>query len=245
MIIRVAVFYGLTWFFLILLGGVQQETGLLPTEIGLAQWATGIAALLMLLIFRRDGHKIAFFTPETSMRRYLLVVLIPIGLNLIVAGIGRFIPQEAAAPLALYDSLWLVILWAPLGALGEEIGWRGYLHKKLDTRLRGLYSSILVGVLWFPIHVQFFAAGPFVVFFLALLIVSYSIVMYTLVQDTGFNVLLATVFHLAINLSNLLYLDRLYETWFMMVNALVWLAAATVLVLAKRELFLRVKEVSR
>lgn len=111
----------------------------------------------------------------------------------------------------------------------------------LDTRLRGLYSSILVGILWFPIHVHFFASGPLFVFFLALLIVAYSIVLYALAQETGFNVLLATIFHLAINLSNLLYLNRLYETPFMAVNALVWGIAATGLVLAKRELFWRAK----
>lgn len=35
--LRIGVFYTLTWFFLILLGGFQQASGLLPPEIGLAQ----------------------------------------------------------------------------------------------------------------------------------------------------------------------------------------------------------------
>ena len=39
-----------------------------------------------------------------------------------------------------------MVLWMPLGALGEELGWRGYLHKKLDPRIRGLFSSLLVGI---------------------------------------------------------------------------------------------------
>lgn len=129
----------------------------------------------------------------------------------------------------------------PLGALGEETGWRGYLNKKLDTRMRGLFSSLLVGALWMPIHVHFFAEGPVFVFFLALLIISYSIVTYALVQDTGFNVLLASIFHLAINLSNLLFLDVIYETSFMMVNAIVWAIVAAAFVLAKRDLFLSPK----
>jgi membrane protease YdiL (CAAX protease family) len=236
MIIRIVVFYVLTWFFLVLLGGGQQAVGLLPAEIGLAQWAPGIAALFMLLIFRKDQHKIVFFAPGTPARRYGLAILIPLALSLVVWGISRFIPQEMVTP-PLYDSLWLIVLWAPLGALGEEIGWRGYLHKMLNPRLRGLYSSILVGILWFPIHVHFLSAGLLFAFFFALLIVAYSVIIYALVQATGFSVALATLFHLAINLTNLLYLDRLFETPFMIMNALVWALAATVVVWAKWDLF--------
>ena len=36
-LVRVSLFYVFMWFFLMLLGGIQQETGLLPPEIGLVQ----------------------------------------------------------------------------------------------------------------------------------------------------------------------------------------------------------------
>lgn len=241
MFLRISVFYGLTWFFLMLLGGVQQETGLLPPQIGLAQWGPGIAGLLMLLIFRKDGFKITFFSTGAPVLRYVYAALLPLGVGLVVFLIKSWVPVESSAPPAVYDALWLVILWMPFGALGEEIGWRGYLHKKLDTRLRGLLSSLLVGVLWLPIHVSFFAEGPLFIFFLALLLISYSVVIYFLVQDTGFNVLLAALFHLSINLTNLLFLDVIYETSFMMVNALVWAVVAALLFLMKREFYLAPK----
>ncbi len=35
----------------------------------------------------------------------------------------------------------------PLGALGEELGWRGYLNKRLNARLGGLASSLLAETL--------------------------------------------------------------------------------------------------
>jgi membrane protease YdiL (CAAX protease family) len=241
MFLRIGIFYVLTWFFLLLLGGVQQETGLLPAEIGLAQWGPGIAALLMLLIFRKDGHKIVFFSKDTHVIRYLFAVLIPVGVGLVVLLISSLVPMEAPATPAPYNSLMLFVLWMPLGALGEELGWRGYLHKKLDPRMRGLFSSLLVGLLWMPIHIHFLAEGPVFVFFLALLISSYSVVIYALVQDTGFNVLLATIFHLSINLTNLLFLDVIYETPFMMVNGLVWAVVAAVVVLMKKDIFLAPK----
>ena len=241
MFLRIGIFYVLTWFFLMLLGGVQQETGLLPAEIGLAQWGPGIAALLMLVIFRKDGHKIVFFSKDTPVIRYLFAALIPVGLGLVILLISSLISMEPSVNPTPYQSLLPLILWMPLGALGEELGWRGYLHKKLDPRMRGLFSSLLVGLLWMPIHVTFFAQGPVFVFFLALLISSYSVVIYALVQDTGFNVLLATIFHLSINLTNLLFLDVIYETPFMMVNGLAWAVVAAVVVLMKKDIFLAPK----
>jgi len=49
--------------------------------------------------------------------------------------------------------------------------------------------------------------------------------------------LLAGIFHLSINLTNLLFLDVVYETQFMMVNALVWAAVAMITIFTKRKLF--------
>ena len=235
--LRIGVFYTLTWFFLILLGGFQQATGLLPPEIGLAQWGPGIAALLMILIFRKDGHKLTFFSKDIPDLRYLYTALIPVGVGLIVFVLKSFLHIQASATPITYDAIWRMIIWMPFGALGEELGWRGYLHKKLNSRMRGLFSSILVGMMWMPIHVAFFGEGAVFLLFLALLIISYAIVIYALVQDTDFNVILASVFHLFINLSNLLFLKVIHETSFMMLNALVWFVVAGIVVVMKKEIF--------
>lgn len=235
MFLRIALFYIFTWFFLILLGGVQQATGLLPPEVGLAQWGPGIAALLMLIIFRKDGHKLTFSSKGMPVSRYIYAALIPVGVSLVVLVFRSLLHIESTSDFA--GALLPMIAWMPFGALGEELGWRGYLHKKLDSRISGLLSSILVGILWMPIHVQFITRGPVFVFFLALLIISYSIVIYALVQDTGFSVLLATIFHLFINVTNLLFLDVIYEAQFMILNALVWVAVAAFAVWRKKDLF--------
>jgi membrane protease YdiL (CAAX protease family) len=241
MFLRIGIFYFLTWFFLMLLGGLQQETGILPPEIGLAQWGPGIAALLMLVLFRRDGHTVTFFSKETPILRYVYAALIPVGVGLVVFLVKSLLSIEPSTDTSAENSLLTMVLWMPLGALGEELGWRGYLHKKLDTQMRGLWSSLLVGVLWMPIHLHFFGEGAIFLLFLALLIVSYSVVIYALVQDTGFNVLLASIFHLFINIANLLFLDVIYETPFMVVNALVWVVVALMVVFMKKELFLASK----
>jgi uncharacterized protein len=237
MFLRISIFYVFTWFFLVFLGGIQQATGFLPPEVGLAQWGPGIAALLMLVLFRKDGHKITFFSKDIPFKKYLLAALIPVGVGLVIFLIKSALSIEPSADVPVYESLLPLILWMPLGALGEELGWRGYLHKKLDPRMRGLFSSLLVGLLWMPIHVAFFGEGIVFLAFLTLLIISYSVVIYALVQDTGFNVLLASIFHLAINLTNLLFLDVIYETSFMMVNSFVWTITAVIVVLLKKNVF--------
>jgi membrane protease YdiL (CAAX protease family) len=240
MFLRVTVFYVLTWFFLMLLGGIQQATGILPPQVGLPQWAPGAAALLMLVIFRQDGFKLAFFSTNTPKRRYLYAALIPAGVGLLVFLVRSLIPMASSIP-DIYNQMLLVLIWTPVGALGEELGWRGYLHKKLDTRMRGLFSAVLVGLLWMLIHVTFLTQGPVFLFFMALWFISLSIVVYALVQDTGFSVLLATLFHLSINFINLLIIDVMYETSFWVVNGSIWAIVAAVTVFAKRDLFLAAK----
>jgi membrane protease YdiL (CAAX protease family) len=193
----------------------------------------------MLLLFRKDGHRFTFFSSETPARRYLYAALVPVGIALVLFLIRSLISIEPSAEAPVFGSWLAFILWMPFGAVGEELGWRGYLHKSLATRTRlpGLLSSLLVGFLWMPIHVTFLTRGPVFVLLLILLIISYAIVIYALVQDTQFNVLLASVFHLSINLTNLLFLDVIYETSFMFLNSLGWTVAAVVTVVMKKEIF--------
>jgi membrane protease YdiL (CAAX protease family) len=242
MFLRIGIFYVLSWFFLMLLGGIQEATGILPPQIGLAQWGPGIAALLMLIIFRKDGFNITFVSKETPILRYLWAALVPAGVGLVVFLIRSLFPMESSTLPEVYNSMLLVLIWTPLGALGEELGWRGYLHKKLDTRLRGLLSSVLVGLLWMPIHITFLTQGPLFLAFLAIWFISLSIVAYGLVQDTGFSVLLATIFHLSINFINLLIIDVMYETSFWMINGTAWAIVAGIFVVMKRDIYFGFKQ---
>lgn len=241
MFLRIGIFYLLTWFFLAFLGGIQEATGILPPEIGLAQWGPGIAALLTVVIFRKDGIKITFFSKDTPQLRYLWAVLIPAGIGLLVYLIRALLPIQSATPPDVFNQMLLVLIWTPLGALGEEIGWRGYLHKKLDTRMRGLVSSIIVGLLWMPIHITLLTHGSVLLIFLALWFISLSVVIYGLVEDTGFNVLVAAIFHFSINFINLLFLDVYLNPTFWMLYGSVWVIVAAIFVLIKRELYLGTK----
>lgn len=242
MVRRTVVFYVLMFVFLIMLGGSSAALGV-PDEIGLAQLGPGIAGLLMLVIFRKDGHRIAFFNRETPWQRYGYVVLIMLGGTAVTYGLSQLLRVEGTDTSYAAASLSLLLLWMPFGALGEEIGWRGYLHKYLDGRLTGIVSSLIVGLLWATMHVHFFQNGPVFMLFFVLLMISYTIVMYALLRDTGFDVLLASFFHFMINLTNLLFLDRINVLGFMIVYSLVWTAVAVITLWLKKDQFFAAKTV--
>ncbi len=232
MIIRILIFYVLAFLFTILLGGGQQAAQLSSETVILAQLGPGLAALLMLLIFRKDRFRISFFDRTIPASRYLLALAIPLGGATLVWLIHRlFFAADAAATVA---TPWMLLLWFPLGAIGEELGWRGYLHKRLDAGMAGLISSVIVGVLWALWHVGMYQNGALYMAFFVLLMVSYSVVIYALVASTGFNVLLAAVFHLGINIGSLLAYPVVNQVSFMIVNSLVWAAIALGLVLTRR-----------
>ncbi|MGF1503592.1 MAG: CPBP family intramembrane glutamic endopeptidase [Anaerolineae bacterium] len=235
--VRVVVYYVLMWVFLIILGGTSQAVGL-PVEVGVAQWGPGIAALLMLLIFRKDGLRLTLVNPDTPFSRYVLAFAVPLALSAVIYGVSRLLPPTAApSAWAVVTSLPMLLIWIPFGALGEEIGWRGYLQIRLDVRLNGFTSSLIVAALWAPMHIHLFSNGLLYIALFFITLMGYSLVLYALLHDTGFSVLIATVFHLAINYGNLLYFDVLNAPSLMLISALVWGIAAGVTVYQRRAIF--------
>jgi len=236
MILRVVVFYVLTWFFTFLIGGVQQEIGL-PAELTvLFQWAPGIAGLLTMLIFRkRDGVRITFFSAKMPLRQYLWAFLLPLGFGLLAFVFARvFLGDPQGMPLTV-AGVGLMIA----GAVGEEIGWRGYLHKRIAPHMNGLTSSLLVGVLWALFHVQYYAGGLLFMAFMGLAFISLSIMAYAVLAEVEFNVLGAALFHLGINLTAVLIAGLLlsFSLPFAIAYGVIAALIAGVVVYARRELF--------
>ncbi len=233
MIVRVVLFYGLTFLLTMIFGGAQEATGLATGWLTLPQLAPGLAALLMLLIFRRDGVRLSLSLRGVSLWRLAAGLVTPFAVAAIVYAILRPEPGVAAA------SWWLLLPGIAIGALGEEVGWRGYLHQRLDPALAPLVSSALVGVLWGTWHVGLWANGPVYMACLVVLMIAYSIVLYALLAGTGFNVWVAAAFHLGINLANLPFLGLISGAGprFIAINAAVWAVVAAAVVLRRRDLF--------
>jgi len=198
MALRVVVFFVLAMLFTMILGGLQQEAGVLPGLTFLPQWGPGIAGLITMLIFRkRDGVRITFFSARMPVQRYLWAVLLPVAAGLLAFLYGRLFLGGRAD----YAFTAAAVAMMLAGALGEEIGWRGYLQRRIAPHMNGLLSALLVGVLWTAFHMHLWAGGVLFMAFAALAFVSMSFMLHTLLAEYEFNVVGATLFHLAVNIA--------------------------------------------
>lgn len=239
--VRVLVFYLLMWVFIVLLGGTLQaitSEGILSTDSlwqFLPQWAPGLAGLAMLLLFRKDGLRLTWFDPAMPWWHWLVLFALPLALGAVVYGLGLLAGPVIGIPLTL-----VLVVRSIFGAVGEELGWRAYLHKRLAPEMNGLWSSLLVGVLWSTMHVHFFAGGPVFFALVTIAFIALSVVMYALLAEYKFNVLGASLFHLGINVGSTLVATTLAEDLSLAVAALfatVHVLAAVAIVARKRELF--------
>lgn len=206
MILRTIVYFVLTFFFTMLLGGLQQEAGLLPQLTFLPQWGPGIAGLLTMSIFlKKDGLRITFISSKMPARRYLWALLLPLGFGLLPYLVA-LLALDAPQPMQ-YTPILLVMMLA--GAVGEEIGWRGYLQRRLSTQLGGLPTAIITGVLWTSFHLHYWPGGLLFISLLGVAFVSFSVMMHAILAEYEFNVAGATLFHLGINLTSALYANLL------------------------------------
>lgn len=162
-------------------------------------WGPGIAALITLRLRRsRHARTVTFF--GTAVLRSVLAVTIPI------ATLGVLAPATSSP----HPHLWGLVagVHAVIYALGEELGWRGYLHDALRP-LGKLRQMVILGVIWGLWHVTNFAGHGSVaqivtrlsVFYLVLIAASAAIGSAT---DRSHSVLVATACHLFYTLSNIL-----------------------------------------
>jgi membrane protease YdiL (CAAX protease family) len=251
---RFALFYALTLLFTFVLGGIQQATGLGVPEAGtprfiLPQWAPALGALVTLLIFRRD---LAGGLPprlRPSLRRddagrLLAAFALPLLAALPVALlVGRLIEpvdwSSAAGRFSVPAAIGLLF-----GAVGEELGWRGYLQPLVQTRWRPLAASLLVGIVWALWHVQLYANGPLYMLFLTLTLDAYSV---TITAVSGGSRLTwpAVLFHCAVNVANLFFLSLISDTLFMALNAAVWAVIAALAAWLRRPVFFGTRPTSK
>jgi uncharacterized protein len=135
-----------------------------PVVLAVSMWIPGLAGILA-----ARCTKLSLFGPQRSRIRFLaLAVVGPVGVCGMVRGAlwlsGLETMQTDLGEIGVGSSSPLVLglLFSVLGALGEEIGWRGFLGPVLARRLK---FTALVWVTWLPWFVfyiwLFFLAGSY------------------------------------------------------------------------------------
>jgi membrane protease YdiL (CAAX protease family) len=93
---------------------------------------------------------------------WMVIALLPIvavlGAYLLGAGAGWYAMDGDILRSALTGSV-VSISTAGLLAVGEEIGWRGFLWPLLRNRYSFLWASLIIGIVWWIYHVPFILTG--------------------------------------------------------------------------------------
>ncbi|MFB7666034.1 CPBP family intramembrane glutamic endopeptidase [Kitasatospora sp. NPDC056138] len=207
----VAVFTIATWLGAGALLALQPVVRLDPELLTLPQFGPSIGVLAVLALRKRPCRISVSLRPTRAVLircaagAGLVAAVLALCLGALVAA-GR--PVHLTGPGSLAGPFWLLAVLQWVGACGEELGWRAFLQRHLETRFATPVSAVAVGVLWGTWHVQYYRFGlAFVAAFLVMT-VAISLLMSVLVKGAGAGALLvAGTFHWLLNLGILLLLD--------------------------------------
>lgn len=237
-LVRTGVFYGIAFVFTFILAIVQQAWGFEADKISLPQFGPGFAAIVMIMVFRSDNVKITVTLKGIPFQKFLGAIGIPIVVPMILFLIYNQFINPLSIPPIHTPSLMIMLGGMLLGAFGEELGWRGYAQNMLERQLNGFIAFLLVGVLWGLWHVGNYQNGPTYMLFFVFSTIGYSAVMAWLLQGTNYNVVLAGLFHFAVNVGFYILTDALADIRLVALNGLVWMGAAVVIIILTRRNYL-------
>ncbi len=165
---------------------------------------------------------------------YVIALGLPTVLSLLTAALAYLFGASKVlqvGALSIFDVVLFILV------VGEELGWRGYALPLLLEKRSPVTASLILGVLWGLWHLPTFLVPgtpqyglPLTAF--VLLTIEYSILMTWVFLHTLGSVLIATLFHGAINLSQGLFLGGLEgATRYWLLSVVYGVAAVIVAVL--------------
>jgi membrane protease YdiL (CAAX protease family) len=145
---------------------------------------------------------------RVSLPWYVVALGLPTVLSVATAALAYLVGTTEFIRVGALMPIELVLF---IAIVGEELGWRGYALPRLLEKRSPLMASVILGVLWGLWHIPTFLVPgtpqyglPMSAF--VLLTVEYSILMTWVFLHTRGSVLIATLFHGAINLSQGIFL---------------------------------------
>ena len=168
---------------------------------GITQGRNAIVNLLKRYLIWRVGwrwYAVAFLLFPAI---FILSVLINAVLSQSQIDFNSVLAYEIFGPMARLPVLILPYFLFDAIANGEEIGWRGYVLPRLQTRFGALASSLILGLIWWFWHLpKFLGAESASLFGIFLVKILAEAVLYTwLYNNTRGSLLLVTIFHAAGN----------------------------------------------
>ena len=180
----------------------------------LVRWESGATGVRGLLRRSVDFRRI------TDPRWYLPILLLMPVVSLVVYGLMRGLDLPLPAATTQGQTIAQVLVGLPIlpallmfaaffvGALGEELGWSGYVLDPLQERWNALQAGLIlgaVGVAWHLVPLLAMHRPPTWIAWWCLYAVAFRIFVVWLFNNTGGSVFAAALFHATLNLSFVLF----------------------------------------
>ena len=193
---------------------LAQPLGLTVLNISLCVISSVIGAFIIAAAFGAQTPVFNGYISLKKAKRWLLVALfLPAVWLLFGLFIANIQHKEISDVLGGLDAVtWFlyvtrsVVFTLLVVAIGEELGWRGWLLPALQEKFSPLLSSIAIGVIWglwhFPLYVNGgYDEPPYMVFAKVGVCIFLSIIFTYLHNRSSGNVLVAIFLHTALNSS--------------------------------------------
>ncbi|MDR3271903.1 MAG: CPBP family intramembrane metalloprotease [Flavobacteriaceae bacterium] len=238
MIWKIILFVFITFFFTAILAISQQKTNLSFERITLPQLAPAITVLILFLIYGNLPASINFSLDKSILCKSLIAFVFPLILFAITFFIGKQIGLNVKITEKLSKLIPVMLVGMLLGALGEEIGWRSFLQPVLEKKSSILFASIIIGLIWGLWHVGHYKNGFLFMTGFLLFTTSASIIIAWLLRNTEYNLIVAAIFHLSINIGFVFFFyNSLEDGKFMLINGIVWLIPAIGIIIMNGKVF--------
>src|SRR5512136_58322 len=133
---------------------------------------------------------------------YIAVFLLYPGIVLVQYGLAILSGSKVPSPhLSFAIPIVLVVLF--IAALGEELGWTGYLFDPMEERFGTLNAAILMGLIWAAFHIPLFASSGSSLSWIAwqmIYIAATRVLFVWVYSNTGRSVFAVAATHLTFNL---------------------------------------------
>ena len=205
--------YALAWIIespLVILTDSVTDTQGLVIVILASNVPSGVAIVLTAIVLGRGalrkllGHLLIW---RVNPLWYLVVVLGPVALVAGMVGLNTLLGGPALSlgmPLVSVAIFFGFSIF-PGSALGEEIGWRGYVLPRLQSRMSALSAALLLAPIWALWHLPLWLTGgpgrtPLIYAGFVLSAFALSVLLTWVYNSTGGSLLLVVLLHATINL---------------------------------------------
>jgi uncharacterized protein len=179
----------------------------LPVEIVPFLMAFIPALLAILISALTDGRRGVgalmkkLFQWRVSIKWYAIALVLAFGLRLAIAEVAvllRWIPEIRMTPWAPVEFI-IIGVFILIGAVFEELAWRGYVLPKLLANHSAIFSGLLIGVIWGVIHLGLILPGQMNAgsnwLLTILYIVGLSVILTWLYVQTQGNLVIPILYH--------------------------------------------------